>query len=36
MALGLWRAQHYAGEPLPKKEVRSKINKKKILYNYGS
>ena len=28
MALGLWQAQHYAGEPLPKKEVRSEINKK--------
>lgn len=36
MARGLWQAQHYAGEPLPKKEVRSEINKKKILYNYGS
>lgn len=28
MALGLWQVQHYAGEPLPKKEVRSEINKK--------
>lgn len=28
MALGLWQAQHYAGEPLPKKEVSSEINKK--------
>lgn len=30
MALGLWQAQHYAGEPLPKKEGRSEINKKRF------
>ena len=30
MALGLWQAQHYAGEPLPKKEVRLEINKKRF------